>query len=112
MANAWAFSALWVGLASIVERPAMGFGAATAVKETAPSPGARRIIGALAGIRALQIHNERNQFPSGTDITSQPKSKTRRHAIADWGIVVPFIIGVMSFLQPAAQGPGKRNHHV
>jgi hypothetical protein len=106
MANAWAFSALWVGLAFIVKWPAMGFRAAVTVKVAAPHPGARRIIGVLSRIRALQISNERNQFLSSTDITTQPISKTRRYAIANSVIVVPFI-DVMGFLQPAALGAGK-----
>ncbi len=103
MANAWAFSAfLWVGLTFIVKRPAMGLRASTALKETAPSPGARRIIGALSGIRELQISKDQTQFLSTTETTSRPNSKTRRCAIADWSIVVPFIIGGMSLLQPTA----------
>jgi len=113
MANAWTFSAfLWVGLAFIVKRPAMGFRASTALKETVPSSGARRIIGALSGVREVQISKEQNQFLSSTEITPQPNRKTRRYAFANCGIVVPFIIGVMCLLQPAAQGPGKRSHHV
>ena len=103
MANSWAFSAfLWVGLAFIVKRPAMGFRASTALKETAPSPGARRIIGALSGTRELRISKERNQFLSSTETTPQPNSKTRRCTIADWSLVVPFIIGGKSLLQPTA----------
>lgn len=113
MANAWESSAFsWVGLAFIVERPAMGFRASTALKETAPSPGARRIIGALSGIRELRISKERNQFLSSTETTPQPNSKTRRCAIAIWSIVVSFIIGGKTLLQRTARGPGKRNHHV
>ena len=113
MTNAWALSALWcVGLAFIEKRPAMSFRASTALKETAPSPGARRIIGALSGTRELRISKKRNQFLSSTETTPQPNSKTRRCAIADWSIVVPFIIGGKSLLQPAAQRPGKRSHHV
>jgi len=107
MANAWAFSALCVGLAFIVELHAMGFRASTALAETAPQPAAWRVIRALSGIRVLQFRKERNQFLSSSNITPQPNRKTRRYAIANWGIVVPFIIGVMSFLQPAAQRAGK-----
>ena len=112
MANAWAFSALWVGLAFVVKRPGMGFRISTALKETAPNPGARRIIGALSGIRGSQTSKERNQLPSSTGLTPQPNSETRRYAPASRGIVVPIIIGVNSLLQPAAQGPGKSSHHV
>jgi hypothetical protein len=78
MANAWAFSALWVGLAFIVKRPTMGFRASTALKETAPSPGARRIIGAHFGHRwvAGQQTAESVSFRYINHTTSEQHDKT------------------------------------
>ena len=101
MANAWALSALWVGLA-LDALLAMGFKVSTAVSKVVVVTVAPWILGVIYGISRFQGGNQRDPFLSSTGTTLQLKSKLGRCAIANMGFAMPCIFGATRFLQPAA----------
>lgn len=103
MANAWAFSALWVGLAFVAKLLAIGFIASNALPAK-PVDGAvaELIRGILTGAGKLRSSKQRNQNPCSTGLTLQLNSKTGRCAIADRRFAMPRIFGIIAFFQLAA----------
>jgi len=111
MANAWALSALWVRLA-LDALLAMGFEVSTAISKILVVTVAPWILGVIYGFSHLQSAKQRNQFLGSTGTTLQLKSKPGRCAIGDLGFAMSCVFGATRFLEPAAEWPGKRNHHV
>ena len=101
MANAWALSALWVGLA-LDALLAMGFKDSTAISKIVVVTVAPWIIGVIYGFSRLQSGKQRNQFLGSTETTLQLKCKLGRYAIADLGFAMSCVFGATRFLQPAA----------
>ena len=101
MANAWALSALWVGLA-LDALLAMGFKVSTAIATSVVVTVAPWFLGVTYGISRLQSAKQRNQFLASTGTTQQLKSKPGRCAIADFGFAMSRVFGATRFLQPAA----------
>ena len=101
MANAWALSALWVGLA-LDALLAVGFKDSTAISKIVVVTVAPRIIGVIYGFSRLQSGKQRNQFLGSTGTTPQLKNKLGRCAIADSGFAMSCVFGATRFLQPAA----------
>jgi hypothetical protein len=80
MANAWAFSAfLWVGLAFIVKRSAMGFRASTALRETArPTPAHGGSSALFQASESCKQQRAKSVFPS-----TQISHRNRRTTLDD-----------------------------
>ena len=66
MTNAWALSALWVGLALVATLLAIGFKVSTALSETVVGIVAQLLIGVMLGAGGLQGNTQWITFPAGT----------------------------------------------
>ncbi|MGA8087296.1 MAG: hypothetical protein WA766_07565 [Candidatus Acidiferrales bacterium] len=102
MTNAWALSALWVGLALAATLRANWLRISTALSEIVVGTVAQMIVGVIRGIGGLHSATPQNQLPSGTKITRQLNKKQRRCAIADLGFAMSCVFGAIGLLQPAA----------
>jgi len=101
MANAWALSALWVGLA-LVALLAMRFKVSTAISKIVVVTVGPSSIGVICGLGGLHCATPQNQFPSCTKFTRQLNKKLRRCAIADLGFARWSDFCAIGLLQPTA----------
>ncbi len=102
MTNAWAPSAVWMGLALAATLLASWLRVSTALSEIVVGTVAPMIVGVMPGIGGQHNATPQNQFPSGTKITRQLNRKLRRCATADLGFAMSSVFGATGLLQQAA----------
>jgi glutathione-regulated potassium-efflux system ancillary protein KefC len=72
MTNAWALSALWVGLALVATLLAIWFKVSTALSEIVVGTVAQLVIGVVLGTSGLQGNTQWITFLAGTSSAVQP----------------------------------------